>query len=123
MLILNFALAALASLSCLLLVWQWLAACRFPLHRATDAAGFAPAVSILKPLKGCDDTTAASLESWFKQSYAGPLEILFGVADAGDPVCEIVRALIAAHPGIPARLVICENLEGANAKVAKLAQL
>jgi len=51
------------------------------------------------------------------------MEILLGVAEAGDPVCEIVRRLIADNPGCHARLVICEDLAGANAKVAKLAQL
>ncbi len=105
------------------MVWQWLAARAFPLHQINAADHFAPAVSILKPLKGCDETTAESLQTWFKQSYAGPVEILLGVADAGDPVCEIVRRLIAENPGCRARLVVCENLAGANAKVAKLAQL
>lgn len=105
------------------MVWQWLAARKFPLHQKAPASGFTPAISILKSLKGCDETTAASLETWFKQSYTGPVEILFGVAEAGDPVCEIVRRFIAENPGVPARLVVCENLAGANAKVAKLARL
>lgn len=105
------------------MVWQWLAARKFPLHQKSAVTGFAPAISILKSLKGCDETTAASLETWFKQSYSGPLEILFAVADASDPVCEIVRRLMSENSGVPARLVVCENLAGANAKVAKLAQL
>ncbi len=120
---LNLILGALAALSGALAVWQWLAARKFPLHQKIAVPGFAPAVSILKPLKGCDETTAASLASWFKQNYAGPVEILFGVADAGDPVCEIVRRLVAENAGVRARLVVCENLAGANAKVAKLAQM
>ena len=105
------------------MVWQWLAARKFPLHQNIAVENFAPAVSILKPLKGCDDTTSASLASWFKQNYAGPIEIFFGVAEAGDPVCKIVRQLIAQHPNFRAQLVICENLAGANAKAAKLARL
>jgi ceramide glucosyltransferase len=117
---LNDMLAALAGLSVLLAVWQWLAARKFPLHQRSAAAGFAPAISILKPLKGCDDTTRASLESWFRQNYAGPLQILFGVADANDPVCEIVRQLVAENPQAGAQLVICEHLAGANAKTSKL---
>jgi ceramide glucosyltransferase len=120
---LNLTLAVLATLSNVLMVWQWLAARKFPLHQNIAVENFAPAVSILKPLKGCDATTSASLASWFKQNYAGPVEILFGVAEAGDPVCEIVRQLIAQHPDFRARLVICENPTGANAKAAKLAQL
>ena len=105
------------------MVWQWLAARKFPLHQKCAVENFAPAISLLKTLKGCDETTRASLESWFKQDYAGATEILFGVADGTDPVCEIVKQLVAENPGCRARLVICENLAGVNAKVAKLAQL
>ncbi len=120
---LNVILGGLAALSCGLGLWQWLAARRFPLHRKTAMANFAPAVSILKPLKGCDATTRDSLHSWLRQTYAGPVEILFGVAEETDPVTEIVRALLAENPAASARLVVCQNPAGANAKVAKLAQL
>jgi ceramide glucosyltransferase len=116
-------LAALATLSCILMIWQWVAARKFPLHQKIATNNFAPAISILKSLKGCDDTTADSLQTWFKQTYPGDTEILFGVASASDPVCGIVQRLIAENPGCRARLVVCENLVGANAKVAKLAQL
>ena len=114
---------ALALLSVAIAFWQWLAARKFPLHQTIAVPGFAPAISILKPLKGCDETTAASLESWLKQNYAGPLEILFGVADANDPVCVIVHDLLAKNPNPNAQLVVCHNLTGTNAKAAKLAQL
>ncbi len=114
---------ALALLSVAIACWQWLAARKFPLHQTIAVPGFAPAISILKPLKGCDETTAASLESWLKQNYAGPLEILFGVADANDPVCVIVHDLLAKNPNPNAQLVVCHNLTGTNAKAAKLAQL
>ena len=119
----NFILAVLAILSCALALWQWLAARRFPLHRRVAENDFAPAISLLKPLKGCDDTTAESLQSWFNQHYSGPTQILFGVADADDPVCKIVQEIIARNPKRDAQLVVCEKLQGANAKVAKLAQL
>lgn len=119
----NAILAALALLSLALTLWQWLAARRFPLHRRATQTGFAPTVSLLKPLRGCDDTTADSLRSWFNQNYSGQIQILFGVADDDDPVCKIVRQLIAENPKSDAQLVLCENLAGANAKVAKLTQL
>jgi len=120
---LNNILGALALLSLVLAFWQWLAARKFPLHQKITAPGFAPAVSILKPLNGGDATTRASLQSWLQQNYSGPVQILFGVARADDPACEIVRRLLAENPGADARLVVCENLSGANAKIAKLAQL
>jgi ceramide glucosyltransferase len=119
----NAILAALAWLSLALALWQWFAARRFPLHRRVADFSFSPAITLLKPLKGCDATTADSLRSWFRQNYTGRIQILFGVADANDPVCKIVRELIAENPGHDAQLVVCDRLCGANAKVAKLVQL
>ncbi len=120
---LNLNFGILAALSCALALWQWLAARKFPLHQKIADKNFAPAVTILKPLKGCDGTTRDSLASWLKQNYPGKTQILFGVADPKDPVCAIVRALLAENPDCDAQLVVCGKLEGANAKVAKLAQL
>lgn len=116
--------AALAVLSAILAVWQFLAACKFPLHRrvATDPA-FSPAISILRPLKGCDETTADSLRTWFEQDYHGDVQMLLGAARGDDPVCEIARKLIAQHPGFRAELLICGEDLGANAKVSTLIQL
>ena len=119
----NAIFAVLALLSLALALWQWLAARRFPLHQRAAETNFAPAISLLKPLKGCDATTAESLQSWFNQNYSGQTQILFGVADADDPVCKIVQEIIAKNPKCDAQLVVCEKLAGANAKVAKLAQL
>jgi ceramide glucosyltransferase len=115
--------AALAFLSLALALWQWLAARRFPLHRRVTDPSFAPAISLLKPLKGCDATTAASLQSWFDQDYGGPTQILFGVADAGDPVCNTVRELIEKNPGRDAQLVGCGESLGTNRKMSTLIQL
>jgi len=126
----NAILAVLALLSLALALWQWVAAWRFPLHRRLPVNSqpstlnqIFPAITLLKPLKGCDETTAESLRSWFNQNYTGRTQILFGVADANDPVCKIVRDLIAENPGHDAQLVVCDRLSGANAKVAKLVQL
>jgi ceramide glucosyltransferase len=120
---LNLIFAALAFLSFALLLWQWLAAKKFPLHKRIAELTFAPAISILKPLKGCDETTPESLQSWFKQDYSGQIQILFGVADENDPACKIVNKLIAENPGRDAQLVVCAIPPGANAKVSKLARL
>jgi len=119
----NAIFAVLALLSLALALWQWLAARRFPLHRRVAETDFAPAITLLKPLKGCDATTAESLQSWFTQNYSGPAQILLGVADANDPVCKLVREIIAKNPNCDAQFIIGEQLTGANAKVAQLAQL
>ncbi|MGB7767739.1 MAG: glycosyltransferase [Verrucomicrobiia bacterium] len=115
--------ATFALLSLALFLWQWLAARRFPLHRRVAESSFAPAVTLLKPLKGSDETTAGSLQSWFNQNYAGPVQILFGVADADDPVCEIARELIRKNPGRDVQLVICGESLGTNGKISTLIQL
>jgi len=115
--------AVLALLSLALALWQWLAARKFPLHQRAAQTGFAPAITLLKPLKGCDATTAESLQSWFSQNYSGPTQILLGIADASDPVCKLVREIIAKNPNCDAQFIICEQLTGANAKVAQLARL
>jgi ceramide glucosyltransferase len=116
-------LTALALLSLALAGWQWLAARRFPLHRRVTDFSFAPAITLLKPLKGCDATTAESFQSWFDQNYPGQIQILFGIAEAGDPVCPIVRKLIEKNPGRDAQLIVCTESLGANGKVSTLIQL
>lgn len=121
--VLHTVLGALALLSLVLLLWQWLVAVRFPLHQRVPSGSFAPAVTLLKPLKGADPTSEDSLRSWFAQNHSGPIQLLFGVASADDPVCVIVRKLIAEFPSSDAQLIICGPLTGANAKVSKLIQL
>ena len=119
----NLILGGLATVSCGLALWQYFAARRFPLHRRISGAAYTPAISILKPLKGCDATTTESLASWFKQNYEGETQILFGVASVHDPACEIVCELLQKYPEANAQLVVCEVGGNANAKVAKLVQL
>ena len=114
----------LALLSVALLLWQWFVAIRFPLHQRVDSASvFSPAVTILKPLKGCDEFTEACLRSWLEQEHRGSMQFLFGVTSPEDPVCELVHKLIKLFPGRDARLVICGEPKGANPKVSTLVEL
>lgn len=123
--LLSTVLIGFVVLSIALNLWQWVAAGRFNFNAqaSADHCAARPAVTLLKPLKGCDSETVSCLESWFLQNYAGPVQILFGVASASDPVCEMVHQLIAKYRESDARLVICPNVLGANAKVSTLAQL
>lgn len=117
-------LAGLALLSLALLLWQWFVAIRFPLHRPVDSPSpFSPGVTVLKPLKGCDEFTESCLRSWLEQRYSGPVQFLFGVAAPDDPVCELVHKLIRSFPSRDARLVICGSPKGANPKVSTLVEL
>ncbi|MCS7338931.1 MAG: glycosyltransferase [Verrucomicrobiae bacterium] len=119
----SWILGGLACLSFVLLLWQWLVARRFPLHRRVSDESFTPGVTLLKPLKGMDETTADNLRSWLAQDYAGEVQVLFGVASASDPVCEIVRDLLREFPGRDAQLVVCSESKGVNPKVSKLIEL
>jgi len=116
-------LAGLAVLSAFIGLWQFIAALRFPVHRRVATGGFSPAVSLLKPLKGCDPATRECLRSWFTQDYPGPVQLLFAVQDPADPVCAVVRGLMGEFPLADARLEVVSTLVGANAKVSKLAHL
>ena len=44
-----------------------------------------PGISVLKPLKGVDDDLEANLESFVRQDYDGPYEIILGAAEPDDP--------------------------------------
>jgi ceramide glucosyltransferase len=121
--VLNFVLGALAFLSAVLLLWQYIVAIRFPLHQRLAIPSDFPPVTLLKPLKGSDSTTKDSLRSWFTQDYSGPTQILFGVASASDSVCAIVRELMSECAAKDAQLLICAPLAGANAKVSKLVEM
>jgi ceramide glucosyltransferase len=121
--ILNGIFGSLAVLSVALLLWQWLATWRFPLHQRITDPSFTPAMTLLKSLKGCDAATENCLRSWFTQDYAGEIQILFGVVAADDPVCGIVQKLIREFPQRDAQLIVCGPTVGPNAKVSKLAEL
>jgi ceramide glucosyltransferase len=65
----------------------------------------APAVSLVRPVCGIENYVEETLASGFTLDY--PLyEIVFCVASAQDPVVPTVRRLMAAHPGVPARLLV-----------------
>lgn len=121
--VLNCIFGALAGLSLILLLWQWVAARRFPLHRRSANLPAKAGITLLKPLKGADEHTEMCLRSWLTQDYAGPVQTLFGVADANDPASAVGRKLLAEFPQADAQLVICPEQLGANAKVSTLIQL
>ncbi len=116
-------LAILAVLSLVLTFWRWMVSERFALHRRAVGPGALPGLTLLKPLKGCNAETKQCLRSWFAQQYPGPVQILCGVAAPDDPVCGVVRELLAEFAGADARLVICGENLGANGKVSTLRQL
>lgn len=73
-------------------------------------------VSILKPLKGADEGLEENLRSFFELDY--PLfELLFSVADASDPACEVLERLMRKYPKVNAQVFIGDVNIGPNPKV------
>jgi ceramide glucosyltransferase len=97
--------------------------CRRIAAAEANAPGFAPDVSILKPVKGVDARMYAGLASHCRQQYAGRFEILFGVGSADDPAVEEIARLRLEFPQCDLRLIVCPERLGTSGKVSNLVQM
>lgn len=79
-----------------------------------------PSVTLLKPLCGLEPNLYENLESFCRQDYAGPVQIVFGIQSAADPAIAVVERLQAAHPSLRIDLVIDARQHGSNRKVSNL---
>jgi ceramide glucosyltransferase len=78
-----------------------------------------PPVTVLKPLCGAEPGLYEHLRSFCRQDYP-EFQIVFGVRDAGDPACAVVKRLAAEFPSLPIDLVIDPRLHGNNLKISNL---
>ena len=118
MTILVAALAAFCGLALLLHLISVIIAvvrCRLP-NGALPPSPDAPPVTIVRPVCGVDNFVAETLASSFRLDYPR-YEIIFCVAQARDPVVPIVRALMAAHPHVAARLLVGDDRVSPNPKL------
>jgi ceramide glucosyltransferase len=76
----------------------------------------APAVTIVRPVCGIDNFAEETLRTSFELDYP-TFELIFCVASSRDPVVPVVRDLIAAHPGVPARLLVGDDRISSNPKL------
>jgi ceramide glucosyltransferase len=102
-------------------------AAAFLLHRFAksplpQAMSF-PGVTVLKPLHGAEAGLEENLNSFCRQDYPGPVQIVFGVRDAADPAVDTVRRLQAALPAADIELVIDAATHGANGKISNLVNM
>lgn len=115
-------LEALASGSCAVgalahLASTGLVAWRAARDRRRPAAPPArPPVTLLRPVCGLENHLEGALASSFALDWP-EYEVLFCVADADDPVVPLVERLIAAHPHVPARLLIGDDPISINPKL------
>ncbi|MGH9844400.1 MAG: bacteriohopanetetrol glucosamine biosynthesis glycosyltransferase HpnI [Blastocatellia bacterium] len=82
----------------------------------------APAISLLKPLRGAEPELERHLESFFRQDYPS-FEILFAVRHATDPAVAIVERLTARYPRVATCLIFTGEPPYANAKVYSLEKM
>ena len=79
----------------------------------------APAVSILRPLRGVDSTDELTLRSGFALDYPN-FELIFCCADGDDPAVALVRRLMAQNPRVRVHLLIGNHVISANPKLNNL---
>lgn len=94
-----------------------LARCRSPVRPRTPRA--LPAVTILRPVCGLDQHEELTLRSGFELN-ASNITLVFCCAREDDPVIPLIRRLMAAFPGTPARLLIGEETSTPNPKLGNL---
>ncbi len=91
-------------------------------RHSAEAWNFTPPVTILKPLKGCDEGLEENLAGFFTLDYPS-YQLIFGVADRDDPAIAVVERLIERFPDRDARLVVGNPVFGLNPKVENLAAM
>jgi len=112
--------AALAALGCVYLIAAIAVATIWNPSRDAEAAITPEPVTILKPLFGREPRLEECLTSFCAQSYAAPVQIIFGLHGRADPALPVVQSVKASHSALPAVIVIDGTSHGINAKVSNL---
>src|SRR5580658_9377628 len=110
----SYALLALAVLGLLtstgfaaIVLWAvpgYLKERRLALVRMRERPGFAPPLTLLKPLHGAEHGLEGYLETFFEQDYPN-YEILFCTRSPEDAGLAIARTVAARHPEIPVKFL------------------
>lgn len=87
-----------------------------------ESQGFAPPVSILKPVRGLDAGAYENFASFLRQDYP-EYEVLFAVSDPDDPAVAVIDRLRRDMPEARTSLVVGVKQAFANPKVSSLAVL
>lgn len=83
---------------------------------------FAPALSILKPVRGLDPETYENFASHCRQDYP-EYELIFCTGSPDDPAVPVIQQLMADFPERSIRLIFSDGHNAVNDKVAKLRRL
>ena len=116
------AFAVLAGIGCLYALAAVFLLRRFAGRPMPQAATY-PGVSLLKPLHGAEEGLYDNLNSFCRQDYPGPVQVVFGLRDPQDPAVAVVRRLQAELPEADLVLVIEARTTGANGKISNLVNM
>jgi ceramide glucosyltransferase len=92
----------------------------FQRERSRTLPTFTPPVSLLKPVRGADESTYENFESFCKVDYP-EFEILFCVNELSDPAVPLIRRLMENYPQRQIRLFSEAIQLGSSRKVNNLA--
>jgi ceramide glucosyltransferase len=94
-------------------------AVRSPIREVAGSGGNKPPITVLKPLYGAEPETYTCLRSFCDQNYPS-FQIVFGVAEASDPVVPVIERLQREFPTVDIQLAIDRRQHGSNRKVSNL---
>jgi ceramide glucosyltransferase len=80
-----------------------------------------PSITVVRPLCGLEHYSRETLRSTFEIDYPD-YEVLFCVAEEGDPIVRLAHAIVAEYPERRARVLIGKDLLGENPKLNNMAK-
>jgi ceramide glucosyltransferase len=111
--------SAAAGLTALHIASACISAARQRQRKSAAAVTNLPRVSVVRPLKGLEPFSHATIKTTFNLAPAAA-EIFFCVESSSDPIIPLVERLIAAHPGVSARLLLGRDVISSNPKLNNL---
>jgi ceramide glucosyltransferase len=99
------------------------AATRFSQRRSAEQEHpptFTPPISVLKPLHGLEPGLEDNIESYFRQNYPAPYEILFCARHETDAGLQLARNVAARYPSQAVRFIACGEPAYPNPKMFSL---
>ena len=77
-------------------------------------------VTVLKPLHGAEAQLAENLESFCRQDYGGPVQLLLGVQQGDDGAHAIAAKVRGNHPELDIAITVGAARHGTNPKISNL---